>query len=146
MAIKVIIECNVFGCRKNLDVNETDTVDGVMHLNDWEEHPVDPHTHFCNECSKLQPELFMPNKTTDTKFLHIGICPGELLDIAIKMSQDIQEYIDEGEKGGSNMAASKELLDEFNELYAKSNQHWKNILSEDNEESLPFMLKKQAEL
>jgi len=62
---------------------------------------------------------------------NIGVCPLELLNLAILMSQDIQEYIDAGKLAGSNMATSEGLLEEFNELYARTNQHWKNIIQDD---------------
>lgn len=75
------------------------------------------------------------------QYVHIGICPLELLDVACLMAQDIQEYIDAGEESGSDMSSSKELLDDFNKLYSQSNKAWKNMLHEENAEELPFMLR-----
>ena len=67
---------------------------------------------------------------SEDNFIHIGVCPSELLDVACRMAEDIQEYIDDGEKGGSNMASSKELLDNFNILYGKTNRSWQNIMAD----------------
>lgn len=81
---------------------------------------------------------------TEEKFIHIGVCPAELLDMACLMAQDIQEYIDAGEESGSDMSSSKELLEDFNKLYSKTNRAWQNSLAKKEEKNLPFMLREQA--
>lgn len=64
--------------------------------------------------------------SSDMEQDHLDITFEELLDIACRMSQDIQDYVDEGEKAGSAMTGSKELLEEFNVIYRRTNQHWMN--------------------
>ncbi len=41
----------------------------------------------------------------------------ELLDIALKMHQELQEFVDDGEQAGCNMKATKSLLAEWDEAY-----------------------------
>ncbi len=82
----------------------------------------------------------MAKESSEEKFIHVGICPSELMDIACRMAEDIQEYIDEGEKGGSNMSSSKELLEDFNQLYMKSNRSWQNIMAYGNASGLEALL------
>lgn len=56
----------------------------------------------------------------------------ELLDIGCRMSQELQEFIDAGEKGGSDMTAPRALLEEFNELFKRSPLYWqKAVVNED---------------
>ena len=45
----------------------------------------------------------------------------ELKEVAEKMAQDLQEYVTEGERGGSDMRASKDLLSEFDEVMTRIN-------------------------
>ncbi|MEE9356895.1 hypothetical protein [Candidatus Vondammii sp. HM_W22] len=45
----------------------------------------------------------------------------EMLDIACKMAQDIQDYIDAGEEAGSPCTGSSELLKEWETFYKKHN-------------------------
>ena len=58
MTIKVIIECNSFGCPRSIEVPETGSADEIMQLNGWEQDPANRHIHFCNVCSNAKKELF----------------------------------------------------------------------------------------
>ena len=54
----------------------------------------------------------------------------ELMYLAERMAQDLQEYVDAGEKGGSDMTTSKFLLKEFEELRRRAGLSWMNQVSE----------------
>ena len=54
----------------------------------------------------------------------------EVLDIGCRMAQELQEFVDAGEESGSNMAAPRALLDEWNEVYNRSGHSWKQQLAE----------------
>ena len=52
----------------------------------------------------------------------------ELIEIALAMHQDLQEYVDAGEEAGSDMTATKGLLAEWDKAYQKT-ERWQDILS-----------------
>ena len=54
----------------------------------------------------------------------------ELMYLAERMAQDIKEYVDAGEQSGSDMAASKFLLEEFEELRRRAGLSWMDQVSE----------------
>jgi len=54
----------------------------------------------------------------------------ELLEIALAMHQDLQEYVDAGEEAGSNMTATKDLLAEWDVAYQKT-QRWQDMVPDD---------------
>lgn len=54
----------------------------------------------------------------------------ELLELALAMHQDLQEYVDAGEESGSNMDATKGLLAEWDTAYQKT-QRWQDMLPDD---------------
>lgn len=41
----------------------------------------------------------------------------DLFDIACSMAQDLQDYVNEGEKAGSEMLSTKEIINDFNKIY-----------------------------
>ena len=54
----------------------------------------------------------------------------ELMYLAERMAQDIQEYVDAGIQGGSDMAASKFLVEEFEKLRKRAGLSWMDQVSE----------------
>lgn len=54
--------------------------------------------------------------------------------MAERMAEDLQDYVDEGERGGSDMAATKNLLQEFEELRRRAGRSW---LDHINDEEVP---------
>ncbi|MBD3609049.1 MAG: hypothetical protein HUJ30_00710 [Gammaproteobacteria bacterium] len=52
----------------------------------------------------------------------------ELIEIAERMSQELQDFIDEGINGGRDMSGPQALLDEWNAAYSKS-QGWQAELA-----------------
>ena len=58
MTIKVIIECNVFGCPRSIEVPEQNSADETMQLNGWKQDPENRHVHFCDICTKNKEALF----------------------------------------------------------------------------------------
>lgn len=57
----------------------------------------------------------------------------ELLDIGCRMSQELLEFIEAGEERGNKMTASRSLLDEFNEMYQRSNLYWLNEIKNNDD-------------
>jgi hypothetical protein len=52
----------------------------------------------------------------------------ELLNIAERMAQDLQEYRDAAEKAGNPDSATDELLEEFHALWRRTNRNWQGDL------------------
>jgi len=66
----------------------------------------------------------------------------DLVEIAERMSQELQEFIDAADEAGSPLEGTKALLDEWNEAFARFNsQTWQGALLElpSDEEQLSFI-------
>jgi hypothetical protein len=58
----------------------------------------------------------------------------DLVHIGCKMAQELQDYIDAAEESGSDAAATKALLDEWEDIYNRSGLSWKNLAPSDDDE------------
>lgn len=54
----------------------------------------------------------------------------EVMGIAVRIAMDLQEYVREGERGGSAMTKSKALLTEFEEVRRRHFAFWRNVITE----------------
>ncbi|MBL3601595.1 MAG: hypothetical protein JMN25_17315 [gamma proteobacterium endosymbiont of Lamellibrachia anaximandri] len=48
--------------------------------------------------------------------------PADVIDIASRMAQDLQDYVDEAKEGGSSVEGTQELVDEWEQIYAEVNR------------------------
>lgn len=51
----------------------------------------------------------------------------ELMHMAKRLAHDLQEYVSEGELGGSAVSDSKALLVEFDELLFRDGRTWQQV-------------------
>jgi hypothetical protein len=53
----------------------------------------------------------------------------ELMHMAERLAHDLQEYVSEGERGGSAMSDSNALLAEFEELRVRDGRTWQQVFT-----------------
>lgn len=61
---------------------------------------------------------------------NIEVSFNDLLNIAERMSNELQEFVDAGNECGSKMEPTEALLNEFNEMLKKTDTHWLNQLQQ----------------
>lgn len=66
----------------------------------------------------------------------------DLTEVAIKMAQELQDFIAEAEKAGSSLPGTVALLEEWEIAYQKDN-NWVQTLAD--EDDLPAMFLLQAD-
>lgn len=54
----------------------------------------------------------------------------ELLEIACRMSQELQELIDDAQEAGSDLPATRELLEDWNEVYKNTPLYWQSEIGD----------------
>ena len=75
----------------------------------------------------------MSNKSNTKSTLSVSILgalsPEELLDIATRMAQELQDICDDAIQAGSQLPSTQGLVNEWEtEYFAKTNLSWKNVL------------------
>jgi len=65
----------------------------------------------------------------------------EVLDMAEKLAQTVVEFVEEGEEAGDNMAAPRALLEEFEEIWRRTDRYWQYALKKRGDSSIPAGLK-----
>lgn len=61
----------------------------------------------------------------------------ELLDIGERMAQELTDFIDAGEEGGSDMTTARELLDDWEAIWRRTDRYWQNrVVEMPSEESV----------
>lgn len=66
-----------------------------------------------------------------------------LRDIADRMAQELQDFVDEAEQAGSSLPGVKSLVDEYNEFVRQTS--WQKKLADDTDVlEIPAFLRRQA--
>jgi len=61
------------------------------------------------------------------------LSPEELLDIAVRMAQELQDFCDEANQAGSPLPSVQGLVDEFNnDYFAKTQLSWMGSVTDKN--------------
>ena len=54
----------------------------------------------------------------------------ELLNMTERLAQELLEFIEAGEDGGSEMTAARALHNEFEEMFSRTDLGWRKMLTE----------------
>ena len=70
----------------------------------------------------------------------------EFIDIASRMAQELQEFIDDAEQAGCKnpLPNTKELINEWENIYQRTAFYQQTRNLNDEEKPLPYMLTRQA--
>lgn len=68
----------------------------------------------------------------------------DLLNIALMMAQELQEFADAAREAGNPLLSVEALIDDFNKEHQKQ-QPWQETLANDANEDIPHFLRKQAD-
>ena len=71
----------------------------------------------------------------------------ELIEIAIKMAQELQDFVGDAQESGSDLPGTKALIEEWETAYQKQSPWQKEIanLTDEEGDSMPYFLCKQAD-